>query len=323
MSKRKPRVKKSHYVPQAYLRQFANDERLYVFDKAQRRYYGSHIKDVCSERDFYECEGLEDVTGPDYRVEDLFHGFEDAGARVIRDTVEAIRQGAFTELPKSQRLDLALFLAMQHLRTKRMREVAGQLMESISKESFLAHIRRTQPDLPMEDSWISISADERARTAAQFWLVSDEDVRVVVAGMLSHRVWLLVHNETGNPFYTSDHPLAEHGEFGPAVESTATSMAQTLAEEFGEAGLFRKILPSLLANLFAMPLRVVFPLSPDVVLVMLDRQRYSGGASIDGQMQPMMDARDLEFYNSLQVMQAYRQVYSKDPDFALALRLVQ
>src|ERR1039458_1156297 len=182
MSKRKPRVKKSHYVPQAYLRQFANDERLYVCDKAQRRYYGSHIKDVCSERDFYECEGLEDVTGPDYRVEDLFHGFEDAGARVIRDTVEAIRQGAFTELPKSQRLDLALFLAMQHLRTKRMREVAGQLMESISKESFLAHIRRTQPDLPMEDSWISISADERARTAAQFWLVADEDVRVVGAG---------------------------------------------------------------------------------------------------------------------------------------------
>jgi hypothetical protein len=61
--------------------------------------------------------------------------------------------------------------------------------------------------------------------------VSDEDVRVVVAEILNLRVWLFVHNKTGNPFYTSDHPLAEHGEFGTAVESIATSMARTLAEK--------------------------------------------------------------------------------------------
>jgi hypothetical protein len=323
MKKKKRRVKKPHYVPQSYLRQFANDEHLYVFDKTQRRRFGAHIEDVCSERAFYEFEGLEDAIGPDQGLEDLFQGFEDAGARAIRDTVGSIREGAFTELPQSQRLDLALFLAIQHLRTKRMREVTGQLMEAISKQGFIAHIRRTQPDFPIEDSWLTISADERARAAAQFWLVSDEDVRVVVAGMLNHRVWLFVHNETGDPFYTSDHPLAEHGEIGPAVESTAMAMAQTLAEKLNGKGLFRKILPSLLANLFAMPLRVVFPLSPDVVLVMLDSERFPNGASIDGRVQPMMDARDLDFYNSLQVMQAYRQVYSKDSNFALAARLVQ
>jgi hypothetical protein len=323
MRKRKPRVKKSHYVPQAYLRQFANDGRLYVYDKTQRRYFGSHVKDICSERDFYECDGLADIAGPDQHMEDLFQGFEDAGAKVIRDTVDGIRDGTFVELPKVQRLDLALFLAMQYLRTKRTRQVAGQLMEEISKDSFIAYVRRTQPDFPIENSWLTITADERARTAAQFWLVSDEDVRVVVAGMLNQRVWLLVHNETGNAFYTSDHPLAEHGEFGPAVESTATTLAQRLAEQFEGTGLFRKILPGLLANLFAMPLRVVFPLSPDVVLVMLDRQRYASGASTDGRVQPMMEARDLEFYNSLQVFQAYRQVYSRCPDFALVTRLVQ
>ncbi len=322
MNKSKPRVKKSHYVPQLYLRQFATDERLYVFDKSQRRQYGAHIEDICAERYFYEFEGLEDITAPDY-VEDLFHGFEDAGARAIRDTVDSIREGTFTELPKGHRLDLALFLAMLHLRTKRMREVAGQLMETISKDRFLAHIRRTQPDFPVEDSWLTIRADERARTAAQVWLVSDDDVRVILAGMLSHRFWLFVHSEIGNAFYTSDHPLAEHGEFGPAVKSTAACMAQTMGEEFGEASLFHEILPSLLANVLAMPQSVVFPISPDIMLVMLDRERCAEGASIDGQVQPMMDTNDRDFYNSLQVMHAYRHVFSQGSDFELAMRLVQ
>jgi hypothetical protein len=57
--------------------------------------------------------------------------------------------------------------------------------------------------------------------------------------------------------------------------------------------------------------------------MLLDGEQYAKGVSLDGQVQRMRDARDLEYYNSLQVLQSYRQVYSKDSDLALATRLVQ
>jgi hypothetical protein len=48
--------------------------------------------------------------------------------------------------------------------------------------------------------------------------------------------------------------------------------------------------------------------------------KYPKSASLDGRLQDMY-ARDIEFYNSLQVVQSHRQVYSRDPDFQLAERM--
>lgn len=181
MSSNSPRVKKPHYVQQSYLAGFSNDGHIHVFDKSLRRQFTSHIRDICSERSFYDLEGMEELTGKEQQLESFFHGFEDAGVKVIRDNIGSIRDGAFTTLPQSERIDLALFLAVQHLRTKRTREIAGSLLESISKDAFLDHMRRTQPDFPIED-WLSVDADERARFAAHFYLVTNEDVRVAVSG---------------------------------------------------------------------------------------------------------------------------------------------
>ena len=117
MSSNSPRVKKPHYVPQSYLMEFSNDGRLHVFDKSLRREFASHVRDICSERSFYDLEGMEELTGTEQQLESFFQGFEDAGVKVIRDTVGSIRDGAFTTLPQLDRIDLALFLAVQHLRT--------------------------------------------------------------------------------------------------------------------------------------------------------------------------------------------------------------
>ena len=322
MSSNSPRVKKPHYVQQSYLAGFSNDGHIHVFDKSLRRQFTSHIRDICSERSFYDLEGMEELTGKEQQLESFFHGFEDAGVKVIRDNIGSIRDGAFTTLPQSERIDLALFLAVQHLRTKRTREIAGSLLESISKDAFLDHMRRTQPDFPIED-WLSVDADERARFAAHFYLVTNEDVRVAVSGLLHNRCWVFLHNDTGGSFYTSDHPIVEHGDCSPSASATAVDLARDVAGKFDAGGLFQKILPSLLLSIFAMGARVCFPLAPDVILMLLDREQYAKGVSLDGQVQRMRDACDPEYYNSLQVLQSYRQVYSKDSDFALATRLVQ
>jgi uncharacterized protein DUF4238 len=41
-------AKKEHFVPQFYLRRFANDDRLNVYDKALGRSFGAHMRDVAS-----------------------------------------------------------------------------------------------------------------------------------------------------------------------------------------------------------------------------------------------------------------------------------
>jgi hypothetical protein len=317
------RVKKQHYVQQSYLQEFATSGRLHVFDKSLRSQFPANVRDICSERSFYEFEGLKELTGSDQRLEHFFHSFEDMGIAVIRETVDAIRSGTFAGLRKPSRIDLALFLAAQHLRTKRTRELLGGLMESVSKEAFLAHMRETQPDFPLEEALFSVDADECARFAAHFYLVTNEDVRLTVSRMLSNRIWILLHNDSGGSFYTSDHPIVEGGDCSPVVLSTAALLAKDVAAKLDGTGIFNKILPSLLLRIFAMGVRVAFPLAPDIILLLLDRWHYANGASLDGHVQRMGDVRDLDYYNGLQVLQSYRQVYSKDSDFTVALRHVQ
>ena len=314
------RVKKEHYVTQFYLREWATGECVHVFDKTSSRQFPGNIGRIGCEQAFYDDAELDELAGDPQSLEKFFHGFESAGATVIRDTLSSIRADNLTVLPESARIDLAIFLGIQQLRTKRARAAAGDLMEAISKQQFLAYLRRTQPDLPIEESSLEMEANERARFAAQFHLVTDEEARVGMAGVFFHRHWLLLRNRQATGLYTSDHPIVEHGEITPEGESLAGTLALQAVSKSGSKGIFRKLLPVLLMNVFAVAPIAVFPLAPDVVLVMLDRVKYPNSASLDGRLQDMY-ARDIEFYNSLQVLQSHRQVYSRDPDFQLAERL--
>jgi Protein of unknown function (DUF4238) len=177
MAKRPARVKKEHYVPQLYLREWARRGGLQVFDKTSGQQFPQHTRNICSERAFYDDAELETLIGDPQPLEKFFHGFEIAGATVLRQTLNSIRAGNFAVLSESARVDLAIFLGIQQLRTKRARADAGDLMEAITKEQFLAYIRLTQPDVPIEESWLEIQANERARFAAQLHLVTDEEAR--------------------------------------------------------------------------------------------------------------------------------------------------
>ncbi len=320
MAASSPRVKKEHYVPQLHLREWATDECVHVFDKTSCKQFPANIGRIGCEEAFYDDAELDELVGVPQSLEKFFRGFEDAGAAVIRDTLGSIRTGNLSVLPESARIDLAIFLGVQQLRTKRARAEAGDLMEAISKQQFIAYLRRTQPDFPIEESWLEMEANERARFAVQLHLVRDEETRVGMAGVFFHRHWLLMQNRQATGMHTSDHPIVEYGEVTPEGECLARTLALQAVSKSGSKGLFGKLMPALLMNVFAVAPVAIFPLAPDVVLVMLDRAKYPKFASQDGKLQDM-DVRDTEFYNGLQVLQSHRQIYSRDPDFQLAERL--
>jgi hypothetical protein len=57
------RKKKQHFVPQMYLRRFAHEGRIAVFDKPSGKVFPANVKDVAQERLFYDipAEVLADV----------------------------------------------------------------------------------------------------------------------------------------------------------------------------------------------------------------------------------------------------------------------
>lgn len=50
------KVKNEHYVPQRYLKHFANNEKFFVFDKAKTEKRSGKIRDYACERFFYDID---------------------------------------------------------------------------------------------------------------------------------------------------------------------------------------------------------------------------------------------------------------------------
>ncbi len=51
------KVKRQHYVPQLYLKQWHNDksdEQIYVYDKTLKKSFSSNIKNIASSNYFYD-----------------------------------------------------------------------------------------------------------------------------------------------------------------------------------------------------------------------------------------------------------------------------
>jgi hypothetical protein len=143
-----------------------------------------------------------------------------------------------------------------------------------------------------------------------------------MSAVFLNRHWWFLRNRTPKGFYTSDHPIVEHGDVTPEASSLATTLALNAASTFNETGIFRRLLPVLLTGILTMGPIVAFPLAPDVVLVMPDRTKYTNCASLDCQLQNMLNPTDLDFYNGLQILQSRRQVYSRGADFDLAERIL-
>jgi hypothetical protein len=315
-------VYNQHYNPRLHLKRWGSSTGVvHVFDKVVRKQFSRHINDVCSAFEFYDDSEVDRIIAQPQAFDQFFTDFEKAGARVLEETVQSICAGTFAVLSESARAELAIYLGVQELRTKRARIAAGDLMADSIRRQFLAHIRHTQPDLPIEESWIDIDVDERAKLAAQLHLVTNEEIRTSMSTVFLERNWLFLHDATAEKFYTSDHPIVDHGEVTLTGVSLACTLALRAASTFGKEGRFKTLLPELLVNVFAVGPIAAFPLAPSVLLVMLDRTKYANGASLDGHLQNMSNPGDLEFYNGLQVRQSHRQVYSCDGNFDTAARL--
>jgi hypothetical protein len=179
--------KRHHYVPQFYLKRFADARgRLWVWDKLKNVIFQSNPKNVAAENNFYWMQELADAGHDPNTLEKQLSGLE-ANVSLITDQwlywFSDLELGKKIDIPEINREEVALFIAVQWLRTSDQREIIGALGNINPTDS--KELARRHTDVMWDAGIIGIIQDR-----------------------IKNSVWIFGRNETSEPFITSDNPVA-------------------------------------------------------------------------------------------------------------------
>lgn len=120
--------KKQHYVPQFLLRNFTGDntDRIFTFDKQQKRIFATTVKDSASENGFYNMQ----IAGNKYTLENELGDLESLASRVIS---KICLSESVADLEENEHKVLCFFTANLLLRVKRQRVFTSQMNIGIAE----------------------------------------------------------------------------------------------------------------------------------------------------------------------------------------------
>lgn len=274
-------VKNQHYVPQFYLKNFANkNDQVYVFDKHDQKVFKTSIRNIASESYFYDFPenkiSLEDIENKQ-AVERALSYLESEFKKVLNNTISACYLTNPSKLLYSiiindrQKVELSYFITIQSFRTKEWRKIVFGIIKALKKH---------------------IDYDDIIFYQAEF-MFNSKIVTEIASTLYSH-IWLFGFNKTGKSLYTSDNPV---------VKRNKMTNKSTDAIGFSSTGV-----------------EIAIPLSNNILISMLDRMYFKDLASFDGKLLPLT-LDEIELYNSLQVIQSDRQIYCVEDDFKLSYEI--
>lgn len=276
------RTKVQHYVPQFYLRGFANAQgKLHVFDKFTQRSFAASASNVAGETGFYDLPQDDLPPGIDYQIVErqlsvIEREFSRSLAGVLRS---AAKRGVLYRNTKKQ---IAPFLVIQFVRTRQFREelalLGRRLAETFSRLGLGGAEEFGEDVVPMAHLRFAFSPD-RVRE---------------MADVLAAHIWLVGRNATSQPLFTSDNPLVRREHIKDPYMSNYG---------IGSPGI-----------------EIALPLSPSYVLILCERTVHRQHQDDDLRVIDLGE-ENVAYYNSLQVQQSFRQVYSADARFSLAEEL--
>lgn len=274
------RIKIQHYVPRFYLRNFARQDGSVFFttcfDKSTQQSFATNIDKIGAEKYFYDSDGdrsqlIERQLG---RFETSFN--EAYTSLIKRQQIKA--------LSPEQLNSLAYFIAVQEVRTREFREgiedMARQLHKRLSADRLSTELRR------------SLESMKGAEFSKEFQLDFMIEKVPNLAAIIRNLKWVLLVNETGKPYWTSDHPVNRYNSVNLAP--------------FGNLGLLSP------------GIEIYFPLTTHLALCVCD-------PVIFGQLpdhNELEDEQNIVFQNGLQVRSSTRHIFSTDNDFSLAKQML-
>ena len=309
--------KKQHFVPQCYLKNFANDNGLFVLDKIRKNVYSSNICNVATSNYFYDFPVSflpEELRGKHLQaIEDYFSIYVELGfnsfLRQIIDCLEMIESkdldDSIVVLDEEAKNNFSAFLATQLVRTSMLRQQIRGIFQPLDDlqvkiDKSLTNRKDFQEIIfpALCDSNQSVDLNSffkegiKEDSVAQHLLfildILNKGRSAEVAKILSSHIWIFGINSTPISLWTSDSPIViqPHEDFGTGLASRGV--------------------------------QVVYPISPKYVLIMVESSFGSKAKRFDG-MSGTISEKEVTSYNKLQVQQCYSQTYSNKNNFELLL----
>ena len=303
------RTKKQHYVPRLYLKEFAipNTELIHVYDLETKTQRINNIKDVAEENKFYEYDIGEIIDS--IRVDEI-EGISIEDIEIVRETFDNLEEKigltvepTFAEIldiiiskannltpwlfnntffiNEENKIKLSVCLAFQLMRTKKVRDFIKDTSQKIT-----AFAKKLYPDVNTD--YLSLSDKEIKR--AHIETIMENDSFYEMAGFFSNYIWLLGVNRTDKLFYTSDAPIV----MIPHVKDYSRGV-----------------------GLSTRGVEVILPITPRLILMMLDGEYHVDYISKDRHFISLAKNANIKFYNCYIMNYAHRFVFSSDGDFEM------
>ena len=208
--------KRQHYLPQMYLRGFAQADRVCVYDREKNEYREQAIGNTAVQKDYYTV--IDASGGKNRQLEGILAGIEGKAAEAIR---LADQRATLTD---EQRAALAVFVALLKVRTpnfeKSFADAQDQLFKKVLKTtmnseeriaaSIAAYEREKGTKLPLapkellelfQGGQFRIEPHRNQRVALMIELSSE------FALLLAQMDWVFAHAPDDSQFITSDVPF--------------------------------------------------------------------------------------------------------------------
>ncbi len=304
-------VKKQHYVPQGYLRGFANThERLYVFDKCRRSSFISTIRDVANIKYFYDfgsdvieemvakidthpelgvtSEQRQELLDPQLMEHQLGERVDSRLPYLLNEVIQTAEdKGMMTE---EQKRELSVLLSVQMLRLPRHRQYLIELCEKTVKGVSQRILAMRYGKEAMD--WVRVKFNKKYAAAYHGDTIFNSVWLNAYSETLAKHVWRIGKNGTDQVFYTSDNPVVMHAHLKQSSYG------------IGSPGI-----------------EICFPLSPKYMLILCDSKVFASYTHLDRRLVPITDRQNIIFFNSLQVNQCTRQVFCSEGQYTLAAEM--
>lgn len=320
-------VKNQHYVPRLYLRGFAKpqgkDYKICVYDKENGVVrVNQSIDNVGAERYFYDLEYEKvfdvekvrnikeddenyeklkefrnlDITSLDEQfMEKHFSESIEPRFKIMLDTIKSAYMLAnkenienFTAISHENKLNYALLLAIQFMRTKEFKQSIEE-MPKVMVEIMKRRQRLMGEDVIDIDPNLVSYTKEYAKFQHLRWLM-DDDSGIEFANVFCNHIWYIGVNNTPVKLYTSDNPIVRIPHYNGHL---------------GGSGIN------------SIGIEIVFPITPELVLVMKHREYHKEYEKYENKYK-FLNVAEVILYNKSQIYGAYRSIFSIDNKFDVA-----
>ncbi len=198
-----PAVRIQHYVPQFYLRQFAQKKgkNYYVkcFDKTELRSFVANINRVACEANFF------DPPESNHTTERWLARLE---TRFAKSYHRLIGHQELKRLSASDRVAISNFVSVQWLRTLEHREfirdLITQVKHHLEEKNVTGQLRHELEMMSQDGHVVSFQIEDMRTNVSQ------------VVRIIQKMKWILAVNNTKLPFWTSDNPITRYNPVAPS-----------------------------------------------------------------------------------------------------------